>query len=118
MNWKFWQKNETAATGPKLPRPKELSNAVGRYLVVNLKHDPDWVWRLKGVSKPRENSKVEFDIRIFDETIAAARGVMVKNYTSLDDHPDLVIFEGWYDKEDWKMEIRETEAAASRPTAA
>ena len=118
MNWKFWQKGDATAAGPKLPKPKELSNAVGRYLVVNLKHDPDWVWRLKGVSLPRENSKVAFDIRVFDENVCAAKGVVVKNYTSLDDHPELILFEGWYEKEDWKVEIRENTAASAPQSAA
>ena len=120
MNWKFWQKKEipAAVTGAKLPKPKELSNAVGRYLVVNLKHDPDWVWRLKGVSRPRENSNAAFDIRIFDENVSSAKGIAIRDFTSLDAHQELVLFEGWYEKENWKVELRENKSVSTHPTAA
>lgn len=37
-------------------------------------------------------------IRVFDETIAAETGVDVIDYESLDSHPELVIFEGWFDE--------------------
>jgi hypothetical protein len=110
MGWKFWQKSKTetgAAKAKKLPRPKELPSGVGRYLVVDLGLDPDWVWNLKGVAMPREENRNRFDIRIFDEAQAAGRSVYVKNYKNLDDHPELILFEGWYDKDDWKMEIRD-----------
>lgn len=110
MGWKFWQKSNAETGGEKakkLPRPKELPSGVGRYLVVDLGLDPDWVWNLKGVSAPREGHRTQWEIRIFDEARAAARSVYVKNFKTLDEHPDLILFEGWYDKDDWKMEIRD-----------
>lgn len=110
MGWKFWQKKTANAEGgraQKLPKPKELPAGVGRYLVVDLKLDPDRVWALKSVASPREDNRHVFDIRVFDEAEAAARDVWVKNYTTLDDHPELIQFEGWYDKQSWKMEIRD-----------
>jgi hypothetical protein len=104
MNWQFWKKNN-AGKGVKLPKPKDLPSAVGRYLVVNLQYDPDWVWQLKSVSRAREARKGEFDFRIFDPAAARAHGVLVQNYLSLDDRGDLILFDGWYDTLDWKMEI-------------
>jgi hypothetical protein len=109
MGWKFWQKKEAADGAPKakkLSKPKELPSAVGRSLVVDRKLDPDWVWSLKCVTAPREEKSI-MDFRIFDEGDASARDIWVKNYTTLDDHGDLILFEGWYDKETWKMEIRD-----------
>jgi hypothetical protein len=103
MEWKFWRKNETAAApnGGKIQRlekPKDLPSEVGRHLVVQEGLDPDWVWSLKCVKKPRENSKSVFDIRIFSSETAAQQGVKIRDYASLDNHANLVIFAGWYDK--------------------
>jgi hypothetical protein len=110
MGWKFWQKSNAKTGGEKakkLPRPKELPSGVGRFLVVDLGLEPDWVWNLKGVSAPREDDRNRLDIRIFDEAQAAGRSVYVKSYKTLDDHPELILFQGWYDKGDWKMDIRD-----------
>lgn len=118
MSWKFWQNNSGGEKAPKLSRPKELPSGVGRYLVVDLKNDPDWVWTLKSVSMPKDGSKSAFLIRIFDDTTAMAKGVSVKNHTSLDDHPELILFEGWYDKYTWAMEIKENSSNLIRTPAA
>jgi hypothetical protein len=110
MSWKFWQKNETA-TAPsggktlRLGKPSDLPLEIGRYLVVDLGLDPDWVWSLKCVKKPRENSKNIFDVRIFSSATIAQHGVKVRDFTSLDNHMDLVIFTGWYDKETRNVQL-------------
>ncbi len=109
MHWKFWQKkNETGeAKAIKLPRPKELPSGVGRFIVVNLKQDPDWVWNLKSVSIPKEGSKTLMDVRVFSVNEANEKGVTIRDYTSLDIHPDLVLFDGWYDKNTLKVQMRD-----------
>jgi hypothetical protein len=33
----------------RLPGPKEIPELVGRYMVLEDKKNPDWVWHLKGV---------------------------------------------------------------------
>jgi len=104
MGWKFWQKDQPAAkdTGAKthkLGRPRDLPQEVGRHLVVEQGLDPDWAWSLKCVVKPRENSKSTFDVRVFSSESAVRQGVTVRDYTSLEDHADLILFAGWYDKE-------------------
>jgi hypothetical protein len=110
MNWKFWRKNETA-TAPKgvktqrLEKPKDLPNEVGYHLVVKEGLDPDWVWRLKCVKKPRENSKNTFDIRIFSSETALLHGVQIRDYTALDNHADLIIFAGRYDKNTGSVQL-------------
>jgi hypothetical protein len=110
MGWKFWQKNQTSAaplTGKtqKLSKPSDLPLEVGRYLVVDLGLDPDWVWSLKCVRKPRENSKNAFDVRIFSAVTMAQHDVKVRDYTSLDNHMDLVIFAGWYDRQTRNVQL-------------
>jgi hypothetical protein len=95
------------AQAEKLPKPQSLPEAVGRELVLGFDKDPDWVWRLKCVMRRRQNEKSRFDIRIFDEAQAAEKGVRVRDYTSLDDYPELVLFDGSYDKKTWQTHIEE-----------
>ncbi len=106
----FWQKSKSGGApsqpkAEKLPRPKGITDILGRYLVTELKQDPDWVWKLKVALRHRQNSKNAFDFRVFDEVKVAEKDVKVHDYTSFDQHPELVLFQGWYDKESWKVEI-------------
>ena len=107
MNWKFWQKNGSANDGQGLSRPKDLPEAVGRHLVVDLNLDPDWVWTLKAALRPRAGEQMVKDIRIFNPARAVADNVTVRNYTSLDAHPDLILYEGWFHSKTHKMQITE-----------
>jgi len=119
MNWKIWKKKPAEGEAAKpnaenLPRPKEIPQAVGRYLVVDLGKDPDWVWNLKSVVRHRPDSKEAFDVRVFEESEAILKKVRVRDYTTLDAHPDLILFEGWYDKKKNTVEVREKKAETSR----
>ncbi|MFH1124248.1 MAG: hypothetical protein V1758_11385 [Pseudomonadota bacterium] len=120
MSWKFWEKKAEAgaATGTKvvkLPRPKELPYPVGKHLVVAMGQDPDWVWQLKGVVRHREGGgKDAFDVRVFSDGDAAMKKVSVKNYNSLDDQADLILYDGWFDKKSMEVHVE----AKSRPRAA
>ena len=98
MFWKFWECKKTKEGEVRLPGPKDIPDAVGRHLVVNVKKDPDWVWKLKGLVRPTEK-KSAFYCRVFDEANTAQAGVKVKDWNSLDEHLDLIIWEGYYDKE-------------------
>ncbi len=111
MNWKFWIRGQKAGlpdirTDIKLPRPKDLPDRVGRYLVTRLKEDPDWVWSLKAALRPRAGEKDVFDIRIFNPEEAADKGLAINSYDSLDSHPEIILFAGWYRKnsDDQKIE--------------
>ena len=119
MNLKFWQKNREGGAPPgpaevKLPGPKGMPEVVGRYLVVRLGQDPDWVWNLKSVSLPHPEQKEFFDVRIFDERHVVMKNLIVKNYAWLDSHPELILFEGWYNKKTMKAEVRAKEAPLPR----
>ena len=39
------------------------------------------------------------------------KNVTVKDYNSLDEHPDLILYEGWFDKKSMKVQIKEKERA-------
>jgi hypothetical protein len=112
MFWGFWKRK--GATGrpskpkvEKLRKPQILPQAVGRDLIVHLRKDPDWVWSLKSVVRKTRRGKHRYNVRVFDQAQAAAKGVDVIGYTSLDEHPELILFEGWYDRRSWKAQIEE-----------
>ena len=94
----FWKRKETKEGEEKLPGPKGIHDLVGRYIVVEEKEDPNWVWQLKGVVRPAGKKKA-FYCRVFSEAQVAQVGVNVKDWTSLDNHPDLILWEGYFDKE-------------------
>jgi hypothetical protein len=91
----FW-KND--AQTKRLPGPKGIPDPVGRYLVTQENMSPNLVWTLMAVMIPRSDEKDVIDVRVYDSNKAAHNSVIVKNYHSLDDHPALVIFDGWYNK--------------------
>ena len=109
MKWKFWEgKTETGQSRPempKLPGPKDIPESVGRYLVVELKKNPDWVWNLKAAIRPRTDGKERYDVRVFDR--AAQAKVTIKDYTSLDEHPEVILYEGWFNKKSMDVHIEE-----------
>jgi hypothetical protein len=109
MNWKFWQKTEEAPTqeAPGQSRPRDLPEAVGRYMVVDLKMDPDWVWTLKAAMRRREEDRNTKDFRIFNPASADAAGARIRNFNSLDTYPDLVLYEGWYNKKTNQLKLTE-----------
>ena len=119
MGWKFWKKKSAGEEQPRakverLPKPKDLPQSIGQYLIVQLKKDPDWVWDLKSVMHQRPEGKSSFNVRVFDEYEARLRKVEVKDYTSLDGHPDLILYEGWFDKVTNKVQIQEKSVPAPR----
>lgn len=104
MQWKFWRRELSGSggshsSGTKLPKSRELPAQIGMYLVVHDKLDPDWVWALRCVLRQRPERRRYFDFRVFDPAAARAANVQVMDYTSLDAHPELVLFKGRYDKD-------------------
>ncbi len=98
----FWNKS---SNGEKMPPPKNIPEPVGRHLVVGLGKDPDWVWNLKAVMKNRENEKDVFEVRVFDQSQAASRQIKVKDYNSFDAHPELILYEGWFNKKTFEVKV-------------
>ena len=99
MSWKFWKafcrdaEHEGKPAGPTtIPEP------VARYMVVELKEEAEWVWRLKAVLLPYPENKHEFLFRVYEESKAVAQGVRIHNYYSLDAHKSLIILEGSFNR--------------------
>ena len=110
MFWGFWKKGSAPAkmlNAQRLRKPQVLPQAVGRELIVQLGKNPEWVWSLKSLVRKSPRGKHRYNVRVFNQAQAAAMGISVVNYSSLDDHPELILFEGWYDRKSWKANIKE-----------
>jgi hypothetical protein len=102
----FWGKKSAKEEG-KLSGPKEIPGPVRNYLVAERKMDPDLVNLLKAVVRKSATGETAFNIRVFDDSEAEARKVQVKDYTSLDECPDLIIYEGWFDEGAKQVKLEE-----------
>ncbi len=80
-----------------LEGPKDIPELVGRYMVVEMKQDPNFIWTMKGVVRQINNK--EYYCRVYDAGKTAQAGVQVKDWTSLDGPPELILWEGYFDKE-------------------
>ncbi len=95
----------------KLPGPREIPGLVQNHLVAEKKLDPDIARILKAVVHKRENEQKAFDIRIFDDSDAAANQIQVKDFTTLDQHPNMIIYDGWFDEASKKVVLEEKRKA-------
>ena len=91
----------------KMEKPRDLPEAVGRKMVVDMKLDPDLVWSLKYVSRPSEGRPKSREFRIYNPVTTNQVGFVVKNWTSFDERPELVMYSGCYDKSAGQVDLRE-----------
>ena len=103
----FWNKKPAKEETEKLSGPKPIPKLVQNYLVSKTKMDLNLAEILKAVTRKRTNGGVAFDIRVFDDSEALATKIQVKDYTSLDESPNLIIYEGWYEEESKKVTLEE-----------
>ena len=105
----FWKKKAESSPpkASKLPGPREMPDIVGGHLVTDFNNNPDWVWKLKAVLRRRPESRHAFDVRIFDEVETATRKVKIRDYTTLDEYPELILYEGWFDTELRQVKLEE-----------
>lgn len=94
----FWKKKDGPGKSEKLPPPKEITEPVGRHLVVSLQKNPDWVWSLKSVLRPRPEDGNIFDFRVFDPKTAESQKISVRNFDTLTENPGLILYEGAFNK--------------------
>jgi hypothetical protein len=113
--WKSKQENDSISKnqGPQLPKPKDLPNRIGIHLVTNLNQDPDWVWTLKGALRKKLDEKHTFDIRVFDPKEVLKKGVTITDFNSLDQYPEMILFEGWFNKDAGFVKIEKAARAAA-----
>jgi len=91
----------------RLPGPKPIPELLGNHLIKKMGKEAAWVWRLSAVTRPRAGGEKGFDVRIFSDYEASDKQFKIKDYTTLDQHPKLVLFEGWFDKEAKMVELEE-----------
>ena len=102
----FWNKKSAKEEG-KLSGPGAIPGVVQNYLVTERKMDPDLVKLLKAVVHKGETGVARSNIRVFDESEAKARKAEVKDYTSFNENPDLIIYEGWFDEGAKQVKLEE-----------
>jgi hypothetical protein len=97
----FWKRQDGKE---KLSRPIAIPALVRKHLTAERKMDPDLVQLLMAVVRESANRR---DIRIFDKSEAEAKKVLVKDYTTFDEHPDLIIYEGSFADDSKRVELNE-----------
>ncbi len=111
----FWGK-KSAKEEEKLLKPRAIPGLVQKHLVAERKMDPDLVQLLKAVVRKSATGETAFNIRVFDESEALAKKVQVKDYTFLDERPDLIIYEGWFDEGSKQVKLEEKKRVSSDTT--
>jgi len=78
--------------------PKDIPSWVYMYLVTTLKVPPENLTGLRSVQKMGFwDGKLVTFIRIYDPR-TSEQTLQVKDFTSLDQHPELVLYEGYWEK--------------------
>ncbi|HAV10615.1 MAG TPA: hypothetical protein DCX22_03245 [Dehalococcoidia bacterium] len=97
----------------KLLGPSAIPGLVQKYLMEEKKLAPNLAQLLKAVVKKDTGNgyKKAFHIRIFDEDDAVARKIHIKDYTSLDEHAAMIIYDGWYDEIEKKVKLEQKKDA-------
>lgn len=102
----FWGK-KSVKEEEKLLKAGAIPGLVQKHLVTERKMAPDLVNLLKAVVRKNVTGEKAFNIRVFDESEGLAKKVQVKDYSSLDEHPDLIIYEGWFNETLKQVELQE-----------
>ena len=89
----------------KLPGPRDMPDPVKKYVQSIKEINPEAIPFLKAVLKPGENGDKKSGIRILITADAEARKVVVKDYNTLTENPDLIIGEGVWDDAAKKVEL-------------
>ena len=95
-------------------RPKKLDGFLSHKVAEEwekVPNDSDHWMTFMVVEKNRADNLDEVDVRIYDQWSADHQKIKVLNYDSLDTHPDLILFEGRYNKKAKKADLRSLKAA-------
>ena len=85
--------------------PREIPQWAYTYLVTTLKVEPDHLSRLKCVEQVNFEGDIPVNlIRIFDPW-ALAENTGIKDFASLDRYPELILYEGYMEKESGRIRI-------------
>jgi hypothetical protein len=88
----------------KLPKPQTVPALVQKRIVEQYKLPADLVPLLKAVVHRNADGNAGVDIRVFDEADAMARKIKVDDYNTLEEHPELILYDGHFDEASKKIE--------------
>ena len=95
-------------------RPRKLDAFLSRKVAEEWQNMPSesdhWVTFMV-VEKIREDNPDEVDVLIYDQWIADHQNFKIVNFDSLEAHPELVLFEGRYNKKAKQVDLRYRKAA-------
>ncbi len=103
----FWGKKSAKKEEEKLQKPQALPGLVQKHLVAKWKLPVDLVPLLKATVRKSATGETASNIRVFDESEALAKKVQVNDYTTLDEHPGLILYEGWFNETSKQVELQE-----------
>lgn len=113
----FGKKHADQAPGAnqeKLSGPKEILQPIGQTLVISHKMEPDWVWNLKTVTRSYTDNSNLIEFRVYESSEVSVHGVSVKDFHSLDAHPELVLYNGWLNKKTKEMDLMDTRSVREK----
>ena len=102
--------NQAVATKVKVEKlsgPRSIPEPVKKHLINVNKLDAELVEIFQAVMRRRPDNEKVFAIRIFDDSACMAEKVMVKDFTTLDNDPELILYEGWFDETTKQTELEE-----------
>ena len=98
----------------KNQKPEELHGYLSRLIANEMEKAPantdHWV-KYMVVQRPHEDDIETIDVRIYDKYSVEQKKIKVTDFTSLDASPDLILFEGWYNKKKKLSDIKFKKAA-------
>ena len=101
----FWKRQPITEKS----KPTSIPGFVGARIVTEMQklpHTSDHWVKLKAVMRPHAGgNSIAFDFRVFDEWESDEKKIKVTNFGFLDEHPDLIQYEGWFDKATKKVEL-------------
>ena len=94
----FWRKKaEEKGKEKKKKAVKKIEGSLWGYMVSQQKVVVDILQNLRRVERDGVvGGKPVTMIRIFDPAAAKEKGVAIDNYESLDSHPELILYKGYY----------------------
>lgn len=100
-------KEKQTVAAEKLSGPERIPEPVAKYLIEQKRLDSEWVSHLKAVLHRNAKGNQAYDVRLFDEEEARTKNAPVKDYTSLDGHPEVTLYEGWFDKGSTQVDLKD-----------
>ena len=95
----FWEKKS------------KMEELVAKHMIADLKYTPDWIRELRSVVRRRSDGEQRFDFRVFSKFDAKTKEVKVKDFATLDQHREMILCQGWFDKASGEVHFKEKKAA-------